>query len=51
MYEENNYIPTVGIKIGDGKTVFKELPVLSNLSYIHPDWNETDTQYGLYLKV
>ena len=39
----------VFIKIGDGKTVFKELPTLSDISNIHPDWHETDTSSPNYI--
>jgi hypothetical protein len=39
----------VSIKIGDGKTIFKELPILTDISNIHPDWHETDTSSPNYI--
>lgn len=39
----------VAIKIGDGKTVFRDLPELSDISNIHPDWDETDTTSPNYI--
>lgn len=40
---------TVGIKIGDGETVFKDLPLLTDVSSIRPDWDETDTSSPNYI--
>ena len=39
----------IGIKIGDGKTVFRDLPVLTDVSGIRPDWEETDTNSPNYI--
>ena len=39
----------VGIKIGDGTTVFKHLPLLTDISKLRPDWHETDTSSPNYI--
>lgn len=54
--DENGYLinkygtpATVGVRIGDGETSFIDLPLLSDMSNIKPDWNETDTSSPNYI--
>ena len=49
MITKNPDRPTIGIKIGDGKTAFKELPLLTDVSSIRPDWHETDPSSPNYI--
>ena len=40
---------TIGVRIGNGKDAFIDLPLLGDISSIKPDWNETDTSSPNYI--